>query len=223
MEITSPHINLWAKLSSNSQPTQVIDYPRYVSGQAIGQIVIRCLTQEDYIRIQENSIKEYNRRIKGKEIDVPIESVRGEEILKNIHALFYVFEATRDMENKALPAFPSVQELSKRASPDEIAVLSLNILRFQKENSPIIAHMSKDELDGWIDRLAKDSQDAAYFLDQISSDVQSQLMLYMGNLLWKFQTDKFLLTSQLAKLSESEKLSSDESTKQAPTRKSKQQ
>lgn len=200
-----PKKNLWQLLTSNERPIEIIEYPRYQNGKSIGNIALRTLTQEDILRIQEASIKEFNRRVKTKEIDVSPESVRGRQLQENIYALHYVFEATRDADNIKLPAFPTVEHLSKEVHPDELAVLTLNIARHQKELGPVINDMTEDEMNDWITKIQQAAERGGYFLDSVLSEVQTKLLMYTVAQLRKLQTDKSYVLSQLDKIEEEEK------------------
>ncbi len=99
-----------------------------------------------------------------------------------------LFRSARRAEDLARAFFPTIEEIGRRLTTDEIGVLMFEYRRVQTELGPITAKLSQEEYDAWIERLATGG--SAFPLDFLSLGAQSDLLMYMAKRLWTSRTDK---------------------------------
>jgi hypothetical protein len=191
------HSNLWHTLAKHKRPVKTIDLPVFDDkGNAICQVALRIVDHDSQVEIQRKATLETDKVYKGAfSPNIDRDSPAYQERYNNIAAKHFLFAACRDTENPKLPFFPTPDHVGEVLTNSEIAVLHLNYRTFENEFGPIIANLSGDELDRWIERLALSAKEGAYFLDRISSVAQTQLLMSMASQLWTYRTDKSSPTS----------------------------
>lgn len=181
-----PH-ELWALITQLPRPYRTIDFPRNgADGKPIGQLAIRVLTQEEQIlaaaeaeRFTKKAIKDLP---KGDEAKTGYDSV-----YQNTAAVEVLFAACRQKDDPDKAFFPSREALRRFLTPDEVGVLMVSYYTVQSEIGPIVAHLSEEELDAWIKRLAEGG--SRFPLDLLSWDAAKDLAFSLACRLYKLTTD----------------------------------
>lgn len=184
------HSNLWFDLAKRSRPSKVVDFPALdEQGKPLCQVCIRTLTHDDHISIAKLSTIECDRTF-SEEKNIDRNGQLYRERLENISAKHFLFRCCRDpLEDK--PFFPTPDHVGRHLSNDEIAMLLKHYQTLQDERGPLIAYMTSDQMSDTIEKLVKDAENSPYFLDRILPEAQNQLILFMANQLWNYQTGKF--------------------------------
>jgi len=188
--------DLWRKLQAMPRPHRVVDFPRLdASGEPVGQIAIWVLTQEEQMISSTAAEKWTKEKLKdGSKGDLGYETVFSNEAVVQT-----LFRALRDpsSENLGRPAFPTPSAI-RSLTMDECGRLFEYYLSTQLELGPIIAHLSKEEMDAWIDRLAAGGLAASPFV-LLSPDMQKALAHSMAVQIAAFRTGSPSAGSQLEK------------------------
>jgi hypothetical protein len=170
-----PASQLWMKLQELPRPSKVVDFPRKApDGTAIGQLSIRVLTQEEQMaahgaaeRVTQAILKDGNK-----------EQFGYERLYADAAYVEILFRACRDLDDPNRTAFPSPKTIREVLTTEECAALFQHYLTVQLELGPVLAAMSDEEKEAWIDRLVEGG--SAFPFDLLSSDLQKILLLYMG-------------------------------------------
>ena len=169
---------LWAQIIAMPRPHRTVDFPRVnATGEAIAQIVMQVLTQEEQITTAIEAERFTRKHIK----DLPKsdEPRRGyDDTYNNQAACELLFRACRRLEDMALPFFPSPSAIRQNLTPDEVGVLLRSYFIVQAEIGPIISGMSEDEITAYIKRLQEGG--SAFPLSLLSPDSLIALVLSMA-------------------------------------------
>ena len=104
----------------------------------------------------------------------------------------------RKADDLSTPFFLTVEAISKNLSADEIAILLLAYNQVRAELGPIVSEMNQEEMDAWIEALARGGSTIP--LASLSPGAQSRLVLYMASRLCPSPTDSSSPGSQPAAL-----------------------
>ena len=186
--------NAWAELASRKQPSKLVDFPAFdENGKPVCQVIITTLTHDDHVSIQKQATFECDRSFKDDKLD------RNSEIYikryENIVAKHFLFRACKDPENPTKSFFPTTDHVGQYLSNDEVAVLLKHYQTLQANRGPLIAYMTHNQFEEWVEKLATEAEEGPYFLDRILPEAQIQLMLYMAGQLWNSQMAKSSLGS----------------------------
>jgi hypothetical protein len=180
-----PASQLWLALSSQERPSKVVDFPRKTdSGEPVGQLRIRVLTQEE----QMSSTKAAETLVKEHLKDGKKDELGYERLFTDAVCVEVLFRACRDVDDIKRTVFPSPKHMRNTLTTEECAMLFQHYLTVQLELGPIVVNMSDDEVEAWISRLAEGG--SAFPFDLLSSDLQKILLLHMAYQLRSSQTDK---------------------------------
>lgn len=186
---------LWLALTTLPRPTKEIPIPRNFPGTEtpIGNIVMWPLTQEEQMaanaeadRWTKNLLKDPQKKDEA--------NLGYQHTYTNEVAVQVLYRACRDVKNIERPAFPSPTLMRQKLSTDEIGVLFSEYCTVQAELGPIRAHMTAEEADTLILRIADGG--SAFFFDSCSWDQQRTLVLSMASRLVSCWTDTALLGRQ---------------------------
>ena len=192
--------DLWAQITQMPRPHRIVDFPRKgLDGQPLGQVALRVLTQEEAQLATAFTEQRVRRLLKEKEaMPGSGEPSQGYSILFDTWASCEtLFRCTRKVDDINQPFFPAVEMIPRSLSQDEIAILLLEYNRVRAELGPIVADMSQEEYDAWIEVLAKGG--SAYPLDSLSLGEQSRLIVRMASELYTLRTASSSPGSQPAK------------------------
>lgn len=181
---------LWVKLTATPRPHRVVDLPRKdpATGEPVGRVRMVPLTQEEMIAAAAESERRA-RKILADGMPRKDDAQLGyEDVYNNIAACEILFRACRDVDDETLKrsAFKTPHEISRAFTNDEIGVLHHNYLTVKQEVGPIIAHMSEDELETWIELLAKGG--SAFPLDRCSWGTIQTLVSSLASLVVALRT-----------------------------------
>lgn len=164
---------LWAAITETPRPSVVVDFPRNgADGKPIGQLRIQVLTQEEQLLCSAEAERFTKKAIK----DLPKtdEAQLGyQNVYNNSAAVEVLFHACRRVDDPKEPFFPSREALKKYLTPDEVGILMMHYYTTQSELGPIVAHLSKEEVDAWVEKLAEGG--SRYPLDLLSSEALKDL------------------------------------------------
>ena len=186
---TQPKLNAWDTLIQNPIPNITIDYPRNdAKGEPICKITLRTLTQGDHIKIQEQATFECDRSFKKDDKLIDHSSQVYIERYKNIQAKFFLFKCCLDPDNNDKPFFPTTDSVDG-FPPDEVAFLMARYRFYQNEAGPIINTMDMDTFQMWKERIIKDAESSADFLELCSPLTLARFIIFLARARSIGQTD----------------------------------
>lgn len=178
-----PASQLWLKLQEMPRPTKLVDFPRMVNGEPVGELAIRILTQEEQMICTAAAEDLTRKHIKeGKKDELGYDRIFTDALTVEL-----LFRACRDASDPTRPAFPSPKQIREILTTDECATLFNHYLTIQLELGPIRVSMTAAEMEAWVDRLVEGG--SAFPFDLISSGLQRLLLLHMAFRLRSSQTD----------------------------------
>lgn len=181
--------DLWALITQTPRPSQRVPFPRVgPDGRPLGEVVIWVLHQEERSAATLAAERHVRKVLKDAYPQRGEASLGYDALFEDRASVEILFRACRRAENVNVPAFPSADEIARALSTDEVAVLMRSYLRVQAECGPIVADMSQEMVDAWIDVLA--SGGSKHPLDSLSSGALTTLLWSMACRLYKSRTDK---------------------------------
>lgn len=179
--------DMWIALSAIPRPYRVVPMPRNIPGTdtPVGDVAIWPLTQEEHNASNANAELEAKRLFK----DTPKTEERGigyQNMFANEVAVQQLWRACRDANDVTKPAFPSPSMLRHALTSDEVGVLYNHFLTTQVEVGPIVSHMSDDEFEAWVKRIAEGG--SAFPFDLLSWDLRTTLVTSMASQLVSYWT-----------------------------------
>ena len=202
--MSEPESALWARLATWPRPFRLVDFPRKgEDGEPLGSIHMQILTQEECLAAQVAAEKVV-RALFGKsdgDKDGPKfaggmpkrdEATVFDGLHQNVVSTELLFRACRrpagdgTHEGPAWPLFPSPAELRKKLTIDEVGVLMREYLQVQADLGPIVARLSEEEFEAWVERIAKSGSTSPFA--SLSWEAASELILLMASRLWSFKT-----------------------------------
>lgn len=171
LDVGSDPSDLVRALLAFPGPTKIIDFPQRLPGvdDAIGQLLIVPISQQDAMDIQAAAhgyvrglLKDPKKAVKDAETRFTIDEIRTmgyDGLFKNECATQTLFRACKDPRDKdkrrsqMRPVFPSPKVMRRLLTHDQVGVMMSNYTRVQLELGPIIAFMSDEECDLWIEKL----------------------------------------------------------------------
>ncbi len=187
-----PASQLWARLQEMPRPTRIVDFPRKnESGEPIGQVRIRILTQEEQIAAAASADTFARKLLK----EASREHIGYDEVYRNAMCVEILFRACRDVDEPTRPAFPRPEQIREHMTAEECGVLFEHYMTVQTEVGPLASSLSKEECEAWIEKIAKGG--SAFPFDLLSSELQKILVLFMASRLATSQTDTSSVGSPL--------------------------
>lgn len=179
---------LWLALTALPRPHRTVPIPRNIPGtdMPIGEVAIWPLTQEEHHQANAAADDHVKKLLKDPQKKDEA-NIGYQNLFANELAVQQLWRACRDTNNLERPAFPSPGMLRMKLTTDEVGVLYNHFLTTQVEVGPIVAHMSEEEFEAWVRRLAEGGQ--SFFYDTLSWDVRNQLVLTMASRLADCWTD----------------------------------
>lgn len=176
--------DLWTTLVSSERPSKVCDFPRVnESGEPIGQIRIRVLTQNE----QMASAKAANDTAKALVKDGKRGDLGFERLFSDAYTIETLFRACRSVDDPKAPAFPSPKDMRDKLTTEECAMLFGHYATAQLELGPTALTLSQEEMDAWIDRLKEGG--SGFPFNTLPSDLQKLLLLRMAYRLRKSEKE----------------------------------
>jgi len=171
---------LWLALTALPRPSRTMPLPRLKPGtdEPIGEVLVWPLTQEEQMAANAAADKFTKELLKDPqkkdEANLGYHHTYSNEV-----AIQVLFRACRDAENEKRPAFPSPSLMREKFSTDEIGVLFHGYCTIQSELGPIRAHMTNEEMEAMILRIAEGG--SAFPFDSCSWEQQRTLVLSMAS------------------------------------------
>lgn len=181
--------DLWLAITSQPRPHRIVDFPRIdkVTSQAIGQVAIVVLTQEEQMHAAANA-EQYTKRILKDPTRLGDASRGYDAVFSNESAVQILFRACKKAEDmqrgEEKNFFPAPELIRKHLSVDEVGVLFSHYLSVQTSIGPITASMDDSEVEAWVTRLAEGG--AAFPLDLLSPESLKALAFFMACRLHEF-------------------------------------
>jgi len=181
----------WAEIAKMERAHVVVDYPKPLPSGEIPQLAMVVLTQEEIMAANITTDKFMRKYYSDMGAKIP-----GKEELNEAYSVVYenknsaeiLFRCCKQVGDTKKSFFKSPESISHVLTTDEIAVLMRHYVRTQSTIGPIVALMSQEEYEAWIDVLAEGG--STYPLDSLSLVALNQLILYMARQLRVSQTDK---------------------------------
>jgi hypothetical protein len=181
-----PASTLWGQLQAMPRPHRLIDFPRTgPDGQPVGKIAMFVLTQEEQMICAAAAEKFAKEKLKDSKKD----DIGYETLYANASVVEILYRACKDSENIDRPAFPSPNAMRQLLTTDECSRLFEFYLGVQLELGPIVASLSDEELDAWIERIAQGGLAASPFI-LLSSETQRLLAYFMAKEIISFRSGK---------------------------------
>lgn len=195
--------DLWSQITTLPRAHRVVPFPRMnADGVPIGNVAIVVLDGDDVTLANinaEKAAREQYKRIVG---ELPKNDEVNEAYSKAFNArasrelIYRSCKKANDCQpdyrgvcivdhERLSPMFPTLEAIGK-LSTDETAVLIRHYMQTQAEVGPIVANMSKDEMNAWIEVLGKGGSSAPLAL--LSSDQANALVMHMACQLCDSQT-----------------------------------
>ncbi|MBS2017192.1 MAG: hypothetical protein JST00_30185 [Deltaproteobacteria bacterium] len=152
-----PPSELWSALQQMPRPYRVVDFPRKrEDGTPIGQLAIWVLTPAEQIAANLAAERIIREAVKA---SLPKEALTEKDLLgyqvafTNAAQIEILLRACRDASDVTRPAFPNARAIRDHLTVDECACLIEAYFDVAAQVGPIIASLSQDDADAWIDRL----------------------------------------------------------------------
>lgn len=176
--------DLWTQITAMPRPHRLVDFPRTLPDGTVPKVAFQVLSQDEGMAAKASAEGKVRKILKD---SGPASGQGYADLSEMRESMELLFRACRQPDNMAKPFFPTVEAVGKLTT-DEIAVMVLNYRRVQMELGPIASEMSNDEVDAWVERLAKGG--SLFPFDGLSSGAQSRLITSMASRLWSFMTDR---------------------------------
>lgn len=181
---------LWLALTAVPRPHRIVDFPRNLPGtnEPVGKLAIWPLTQEEQMASNAEADRFMKELLKNPQKKDEA-NLGYHHTFTNETAVQVLFRACRDPNSKNFekPAFPSPGLLRAKLTADEIGVLFNSYLRVQSEVGPIVAYLSDEEMDAWLERIGEGG--SLFPLDSLSWEMREQLLRHSAFRLRSFLTD----------------------------------
>jgi alkylation response protein AidB-like acyl-CoA dehydrogenase len=176
--------DLWTQITASPRAHRIVPFPRTAGGACV-EVAMVVLEQQDAMAAKASSARWVQKmlREKGAAGDAFPEDRQALAEMRDAQEL--LFRACRRAGDLGRPFFPTLEAIGKLTT-DEVSVLVMHYQRVQVELGPIVAEMSTEEIDAWIERLAKGG--SLFPFDGLSSGAQSLLIMSMAARLWSFMT-----------------------------------
>lgn len=182
--------DLWGEITAVPRPSRDVAFPRKFPDGKDRMVAIQVLTQEEQMvcaAAAEDFARKTILRDKNAAIPKGDEARQGyDDIYKNEGAIQVLFRACRRIEDHKMPAFPSPGQMRTEFSVDEVAVLFDHYLTTQAELGPVVARMSKEEVDAFVERLMASGD--RFPLDLLSPGLLKTLLVSMASRLHSLLT-----------------------------------
>jgi hypothetical protein len=180
--------DLWAQITAIPRPHRIVDFPRNgPDGKPIAQFAMMVLTQDESMLATASTERWVKKLLKDNGCLPGKDEVSGgyHVLFENRASLEILFRSAKRIDDLSKPFFPTVDTIGARLTTDEIGVLMTSYLHVQSQLGPILSEMGQDEVDAWIERLAKGGSSNP--LPFLSLGALSHLVTSMASRLWSSQ------------------------------------
>jgi len=190
MSMTTPAADmsdaeLWLRITQLPRASKIVDYPKKdpITDEPLGQVLIQVLTQQEQMEASIAAETYARKWLK----DSPNSSAGYENVYNNASAVEVIYRACRRPDAPLRPMFPSPALIKQRMTADEVGVLMQSYLQVQYDLGPIAAHMSTEEYEAWVSRLARGGE--SFPLASLSWEARTDLTMRMASQLHSLLTD----------------------------------
>jgi hypothetical protein len=197
--------DLFAQITQLPRPYKIVDSPLKLADGSYAPVAIWALTQEEHCRCTA-SAEEWTQNILKERIKHPKKDeqcLAYDKLHFNRSTSEVLFRAVRRADDINKPFFTDVKSIQFYLTLDQIVHMFNQYNIVMKELGPMINDLTAFEMDLWIDKLKRGSSIAP--LDNLSSQMQSQLILYMADHFVSSQMDKSSQSTVVEEPKKSEK------------------
>ncbi|MDB4992746.1 MAG: hypothetical protein JWM74_178 [Myxococcaceae bacterium] len=183
-----PAVDLWMQLCSMERPHRLVPFPRKGPAGEDIEVAMFVLVQDEGVAAKA-SAERYARKILKEDAKAAARAESGQgydDIMEMRSSVELLFRSCKHADDLKRPFFPTVEAISKALTTDEIAVLVLHYRRVQMELGPIVNELSEQEMDAWVEALAKGG--AMFPFDTLSLGTWSLLFRRMASQLYSSRT-----------------------------------
>jgi hypothetical protein len=169
--------DLWAQITASPRAHRTVPFPRALPDGTPVEVAMIVLEQEQAMAAKASSARWVQRMLREKGAPGEAFPEDRQALAEMRDAQELLFRACRRPADLAKPFFPTLEAIGKLTT-DEVSVLVMHYQRVQMELGPIVAEMSAEEVDAWIERLAKGG--SLFPFDSLSLGAQSLLITSMA-------------------------------------------
>jgi hypothetical protein len=178
---------LYTALMARPRPYKDVEWPGTGSdGKTLGTIRLWVATVSELLSCRANAQNAAKEMLRGetKLGDMGYEDIYRDEVIVEL-----LSKVCRDPKADGAPCFPSAKWLRQQLTVDEMTVLVGHYNEHQRKCGPIIADMSAEELEAWIDMLVGGaSEPGPLSFARLSSEMKTDLILGLAARLRKLRT-----------------------------------
>lgn len=179
---------LWAALTTMPRAHRLVDFPRKdADGKPVGQVAMWVLNQEEHSEATSSAERYTRGSLQAGDAKGIAGTTGYDGLFGNALAVEMLVRACRRPEDLSLPAFPGADAIRRVMTTDEVGVLFETYLMVQSELGPIVAEMSKEEVDTWCSRLEEGG--SLYPFAGMSSETRLTLLRTLARRLASSRTD----------------------------------
>jgi len=169
---------LWTTLTALPRPTSA---PFEVQLRGSTQhVVFRVLTASELASVRataDKAAREFLANISGA---TEPGGLAYEESYEQEKACALLALACRQAEDPRFGAFPSAKQARQELTDDEISVLLVGYAKFRRESGPMLAELTREEMDAWVKLLEQGASRLP--LARLSGEALSDLVMYLVSL-----------------------------------------
>ena len=172
---------LWLSITEAPRPHDLVDFPRRaLDGRAVAQIAMVVLTSQE-TQTATLATEKWVRKAMKDASSLPGRDERSEgypTLFENRASVEILFRCCKRADDISRPFFPAPDAIASKLSPDETAVLMKEYSMVRMRKGPIVAHMTDDEFNAWVEMLSKGG--SLYPLAVLSSGLTAELLQRMA-------------------------------------------
>lgn len=183
--------NIWAKMMELPRPSELVPLPRIDPNTQEPYCEIRMviLTAEEVSRVTAEAEKKTRKKLQDALPGKDQFSQGYQELYRDFTIEGVLYHSCRLPNDVNKYFFPTQDSIFKVLTADEAGVLFNHYATIQAEFGPVIAGMTEDEMDMWIEKLQKDGKNS-FFLNSFTSEQLKTFIMYMVNRLPNSPMDK---------------------------------
>lgn len=185
---------LFRALSDRARPHLLVPCPRLDDdGKPLGEYWLQVLTQSEVDDARIDAERYVARRAAARKTERDLGEINQEawrDMYSSALMVELIYRAARDATDASRPLFSSPEEIRKALTSDEIVGMVNAYDALQHRFGPLWRTFTDDEVDQWVDTLAKGAEDLLGPLSSLSQGALAQLIVSMARLLAPSPTAK---------------------------------
>lgn len=171
---------LWKQITRIPRPGRTVDFPRKdpKTGEPAVSAFVTVLTQEELQEASAAAEKFARSRLKDVSLRKGDKTEGYDQIYNNEVSVQILCKAVRDVEEPHHPLFPSPRTAAKTLTQEEFGMLFWEYLKVQAELGPVVASMTAEEMEAFIERLVEGAR--CHPLALLSSEALTALASFMA-------------------------------------------